>query len=220
VTLHDKEIPEALADSTHAVDILAFIEAQGISALYFETPYYLAPVPGGEKVYAMLREALRRTRKIGIAYVVIQARQHLAALIPDGQSLVLNTLRWTCATGAAGNASPPAEDHDKTFLTARARRPGVPRVGSHQWKLAHQDAFQPDVTVLAEHNMKAKKIEEILVEELEGLLEDDELSDDEYLASILRLHSPDAYGMRRGRLRHGRQHHSPRTRMRTRGAGQ
>lgn len=79
---------------THAVDILAFVGEQEIPSHYFDTPYYLAPAPGGEKDYALLRETLRRTRKIGIAYIVIQARQHLAALVPHGQSLVLNTLRW------------------------------------------------------------------------------------------------------------------------------
>lgn len=94
MSLYQEPPPEAGSNLTQAVDILAFVEAQEIPPDYFETPYYLAPAPGGEKDYALLRETLRRTRKIGIAYVVIQARQHLAALIPYGQSLVLNTLRW------------------------------------------------------------------------------------------------------------------------------
>jgi len=89
-----QETTSAASGLTQAVDILAFVEAQEIPAHYFETPYYLAPAPGGEQDYALLRETLRRTRKVGIAYVVIQARQHLAALVPQGQSLVLNTLRW------------------------------------------------------------------------------------------------------------------------------
>lgn len=94
VIFTDVDFSPSHAKPTHAVDILAFVEAQEIPSLYYETPYYLAPAPGDEKVYALLRETLRRTKKVGIAYVVIQARQHLAALIPEGQSLVLNTLRW------------------------------------------------------------------------------------------------------------------------------
>jgi len=99
VSLCQEPAPIAGNSLTQAVDILAFVEAQEIPPDYFETPYYLAPAPGGEQDYALLRETLRRTRKIGIAYVVIQARQHLAALIPHGQSLVLNTLRWNTEEG-------------------------------------------------------------------------------------------------------------------------
>lgn len=79
--------------STHAVDIFAFVEAKEIPFSYFETPYYLSPAPGGEKMYALLRETLDLTKKIGIAHVVIQTRRHLAALIPCGPVLILNTLR-------------------------------------------------------------------------------------------------------------------------------
>lgn len=79
--------------STHAVDIFALIDAREIPFRYFDTPYFLAPAPGGEKIYALLRETLRRSMKIGIAHVVIQMRQQLAALVPHGQSLILNTLR-------------------------------------------------------------------------------------------------------------------------------
>jgi len=94
VILLDEDIGARPVNSTHAVDIFAFVEAQEVPSLYFETPYYLAPAPGGEKVYAVLRETLQRTQKIGIAHVVIQSKQHLAALTPRGPALVLNTLRW------------------------------------------------------------------------------------------------------------------------------
>ncbi len=94
MTLPDQNACTIQSKPTHAVDILAFVEAQEIPSLYFETPYYLTPAPGGEKIYALLRETLRNTGKVGIAYVVIQARQHLAALMPQGESLVLKTLRW------------------------------------------------------------------------------------------------------------------------------
>lgn len=102
MSLYQEPAPVAGSSLTQAVDILAFVEAQEIPPDYFETPYYLAPAPGGEQDYALLRETLRRTRKIGIAYVVIQARQHLAALIPHGQSLVLNTLRWNAEERLGG----------------------------------------------------------------------------------------------------------------------
>jgi DNA end-binding protein Ku len=80
--------------STHAVDILAFVDAQQMPARYFDVSYQLAPAPGGERVYAMLRETLRSGSKIGIAHVLIGPRQHLAALVPRGDLLMLHTLCW------------------------------------------------------------------------------------------------------------------------------
>ncbi|HJV86041.1 MAG TPA: Ku protein [Noviherbaspirillum sp.] len=100
MTLPDQDVCTIHTKPTHAVDILAFVEAQEIPSLYFETPYYLTPAPGGEKLYTMLRETLRDTGKVGIAYVIIQARQHLAALMPQGESLVLKTLRWASEPAA------------------------------------------------------------------------------------------------------------------------
>ena len=59
-----------------------------------ETPYYLEPIGKGEKVYALLREAMAEAGVIGIARVVMHTKEHLAALIPSGAALVLNTIRW------------------------------------------------------------------------------------------------------------------------------
>jgi DNA end-binding protein Ku len=218
VKTSDKEMPASEAKSTHAVDILAFVEAQEISTVYFETPYYLAPVPGGEKVYALLRETLHRTRKIGIAYVVIHARQHLAALIPDGQSLVLNTLRWTSETGSDEGVPVFMDDFDAEFLMEPKPR-GL--FACQQDRHAIQPAFQTDAATLAEVDMKPKKIEEIVLDDLfDGLLEDEEAYDDAYLASALRLrrHTPDGYAIRRAGAtsRHRRGMH---TRVRLRGTG-
>jgi DNA end-binding protein Ku len=93
VNLSDEPASTTSFQSTHAIDIFAFVEADEIPFSCFETPYYLAPAPDGERVYALLREALNRTKKIAIAHVVIQARRRLAALIPCGSLLMLNTLR-------------------------------------------------------------------------------------------------------------------------------
>jgi DNA end-binding protein Ku len=65
-----------------------------IPFVYLEKPYYTAPADRGQKVYALLREALASTRKVGVAKVVIANKQHLALLMPCGPALVLNLLRW------------------------------------------------------------------------------------------------------------------------------
>jgi len=94
VVLSPEEIQAAYPRTTQTIEIEAFVDADEVPFVYLERPYYVGPVNKGDKVYALLREALRQTHKVGIARVVIQTRQHLAVLIPCGPALVLNLLRW------------------------------------------------------------------------------------------------------------------------------
>ncbi|MFS4518248.1 Ku protein, partial [Delftia tsuruhatensis] len=94
VVLSAEEIAAAFPKTTQTIEIEAFVDADDIPFIYLERPYYTAPLHRGGKVYALLREALRKSNKVGVAKVVIQAKQHLAILIPCGRALVLNLLRW------------------------------------------------------------------------------------------------------------------------------
>ncbi|RYF61767.1 MAG: Ku protein [Comamonadaceae bacterium] len=94
VVLSPEEIEAAFPKTTQTIEIEAFLDADEIPFVYLERPYYTAPLKRGEKVYALLREALRKSNKVGVAKVVIQTKQHLAVLIPCGRALVLNLLRW------------------------------------------------------------------------------------------------------------------------------
>ncbi|MCP9337728.1 non-homologous end joining protein Ku [Stutzerimonas xanthomarina] len=94
VVISDDEIKAAHPEATQTVDIVAFVDAKDISFLYIATPYYLTPDRRGEKVYALLRETLIQTGKVGIANVVLRNKQHLAVVMPLGKALVMNTLRW------------------------------------------------------------------------------------------------------------------------------
>ncbi len=94
VVISDDEIKAAHPKATQTVDIVAFVDSKDISFLYIDTPYYLTPDRRGEKVYALLRETLIQTGKVGIANVVLRNKQHLAVVMPLGKALVMNTLRW------------------------------------------------------------------------------------------------------------------------------
>lgn len=94
VVLSEEDIRAAHPKATQTIDIIAFVEASEISPLFMDTPYYLIPDQRGDKVYALLRETLLKTGKVGIANVVMHTKQHLALLMPLGSALVLNTLRW------------------------------------------------------------------------------------------------------------------------------
>lgn len=94
VVLTPEEIAAAYPRITQTIEIETFLDADEIPFVYLERPYYTAPLKRGEKVYALLREALRQSNKVGVAKVVIQTKQHLAVLIPCGRALILNLLRW------------------------------------------------------------------------------------------------------------------------------
>ena len=94
VVLTDEDLKRANVEATQTIDILSFADAEEIPPVYFEQPYYLKPARGGAKVYVLLRETLKRAGKVGIAQVVIRTKQHVAALLPMDDVIVLNLLRY------------------------------------------------------------------------------------------------------------------------------
>jgi DNA end-binding protein Ku len=95
VALSDEDFRQANTKASQTIEITSFTEATNITPEYYETPYYVAPQKGGQKVYALLREALKRTEKVAIANVVVRTRQHLAVVLPEDGILMLNTLRFS-----------------------------------------------------------------------------------------------------------------------------
>jgi len=103
VILSEEQIKAAYPKSTQTIEIESFVEASEIPFTLLDTPYYLEPLGKGDKVYALLRESMFDAGVIGIARVVMHTKERLAALIPYGAALVLNTIRW------AGEIRPLAE---------------------------------------------------------------------------------------------------------------
>lgn len=95
VTLTDAEIRAAHAESTHTIEVVQFVAADEVPPQYFARPYWVKPAsPSFAKAYALLRDVLARSGKIGIATVVLRTRQHIAALLPQEDLLLLNLLRY------------------------------------------------------------------------------------------------------------------------------
>ncbi|SIO12613.1 Ku protein [Paraburkholderia phenazinium] len=164
VVLSDDEIRSANPESTQTVDILAFVEAPEISFLYLDTPYFLAPDRKGEKVYALLREALKASGKIGVANVVLHNKQHLAALIPVGPVLALNTLRWADEVRDYNELKLPSEDPKKAGVTARELDMAKKLIDdmSDSWDpLTYHDTFRDDIMALVDRKVRAGKTEEV-----------------------------------------------------------
>ncbi len=94
VVLGDDEIRAAYPKTTQTIEIEAFVPFGQLPFTLLDRPYYLEPAARGEKVYALLREAMKASGVAGVARLVMHGKEHLAALVPVGAGLVLNTLRW------------------------------------------------------------------------------------------------------------------------------
>jgi len=109
VLLSDDEIRAAYPKSTQTIAIESFAHAAEIPFTLLEKPYYLEPLARGEKVYALLREAMLDAGVIGIARVVLHTKEYLSALVPSGPALMLNTLRWASEIRPWSDINLPAE---------------------------------------------------------------------------------------------------------------
>jgi len=94
VTVSKEEIREALPKSTQIIEIEAFVRLQDVPPVFYNKPYYVSPQGRAQKVYALLRDVLRRTGRAGLGRVVVSSKQHLAVVFPMGDGMVVNLLRW------------------------------------------------------------------------------------------------------------------------------
>lgn len=94
VVIEEKDLKAAKPEAAETIDIEAFVGRDEISPMYFEKPYYLVPAKKAEKGYVLLRDVLKKTKKVGVARVVLRTRQYLALLMAEGDALVLDLLRF------------------------------------------------------------------------------------------------------------------------------
>jgi DNA end-binding protein Ku len=164
VVLSEEDLRRANPEATQTIDIVAFVDAEQVPLLYYDHPYYLAPGKGGDKVYALLRETLKETGKIGIARVVIRVKQHLAALVCVGDAIVMNTLRYADEIRDAGELKIPdshakgATISDKELKMAMALVEGM----SEDWQPdQYHDTYREDVLALVEKKVAANETKSI-----------------------------------------------------------
>jgi DNA end-binding protein Ku len=94
VVLTKDDFKAAALEKSRTVDIRNFVKGEDIDDRFFETSYYLTPAKGGERAYALLREAIRDAKLVGVATIVLREAQHLAALEVKGDAMVLTMMRY------------------------------------------------------------------------------------------------------------------------------
>ena len=126
VVIEKEDIASAAPETHESVEIEAFVDADAIDIRYFEKPYVLVPGKKAEKGYVLLRETLRKAKKIGVARVVIRAREYLSAVMPLGDALVLMLMRY------------PQELVDPADYKLPAGKAGDYRVSAKELEMATQ----------------------------------------------------------------------------------
>lgn len=163
VVISEEEIRAAHPKSTQTIDIFAFVERAQIPLTHFDKPYYLAPDKHGEKVYALLRETLRRTDKVALARVVLHSKQHLAALMPLEAAMVLVMLRWPAEVRGLESLELSAKVSDVELAKselAMAKRLVEDMVAPWQPE-EYQDTFTEKIMQLVDEKARKGKIEDI-----------------------------------------------------------
>jgi len=170
VVLSPEEIAAAYPKTTQTVEIESFVSVKDIPFVYLERPYYISPINKGAKVYALLREVLRKTNKVGIAKVVIQTKQHLAVLMPCGPALILNLLRWGDEIRSWDQLNLPTEGTASTGLTEKEMAMGEQLVKdmTGKWKPeAFTDSFKEQILQLVKEKVEAGDTETVTRPEAE-----------------------------------------------------
>jgi len=120
IVFNDEDFQKVYKKRTENIEILEFTGLDEIDPKFYEQPYYLEPAKGASKVYALLREALRRTGKAGVAKYVLHNLEHIGILTVDGDILILNQIRFNTEIRKPENLQIPAYEnmHEKEIDTA------------------------------------------------------------------------------------------------------
>lgn len=108
VTVTDAELADAEPKSAKILDLSAFVPAAHLDPIFFESSYYLAPLDGGQKPYALVLQAMRESNLVAIARIVRNAKEHVCAIRPYGQGMILHTLYWIDEVRAVSYPELPA----------------------------------------------------------------------------------------------------------------
>jgi len=159
VVLGEEDFRRANPEASRTVDIVAFVEMKDIAPQHYENPYYLAPGKRGEKAYALLRDTLRKSGKAGIATVVVRTKQYLAALFPQEDVLVLNTLRYADELKKLSSLEFPGAKVTAKELDMALR---LVEDMSDEWKPEkYHDTYREDLLKRVEAKVKAGETEDI-----------------------------------------------------------
>jgi len=119
VVIDESDMNDIAPEGKETIDIESFVPAADLNPMYYEKPYYLVPAKKAEKGYVLLREALKRSERVGLGHVIIRTRRYLSIVMPVGDALVLNLLRFNQELVPLDEFDFPGEDLKALRITEK-----------------------------------------------------------------------------------------------------
>jgi DNA end-binding protein Ku len=161
VVLEPADLKKANVEATQSIDIMQFVDGSDIDIAFYDTPYYTEPAKAGRRAYALLRETMKQTGKVGVAKIVIREKQHLCAVVADGPVMLAYTLRWPYQLRDVADLDLPTEDLDDLAVTDQELKMAEQLVGAMagEWRPEqYRDTYHDDVVQLIDEKIKGGKI--------------------------------------------------------------
>jgi DNA end-binding protein Ku len=167
VVVTKEDFRAAALEKTRTIDIIDFVDADEIDDRFFETPYYLVPTKGGEPAYALLREAMRDSGRIGVAKFILRDAQHLAAVEVIDQAIVLSVMRFADELVDVGQFDFPAAKNIRAQELQMAR--SLVNSLAAKWDPAkYTDQYRENLMKIIKAKLKGRKVELAAGEERRG----------------------------------------------------
>lgn len=164
VALSDDDFKNANVEATRAIDIMEFVERAEISPVYYDKPYYLLPLKNGQRAYALLRDVMKKSAKVGVAKIVIRTRQHLGALLVEDHLLVLNLMRFPQELRDPAELGTSTSSIKNASASARELKMAEQLVESMAGKWhpeKYRDEYRDDLLKLIQQKIKSGKTKTI-----------------------------------------------------------
>jgi DNA end-binding protein Ku len=161
VVVTDEDLKRVNVEATQSVEIVEFVDLDQINPMFFDTPYYLEPEKKGRHAYALLRESLREANKVGIARVVIRSREHLAALKPNGEALVLELMHYSSELVNQDDFDFPSLREDVAPAELKVAKMLIDTMSSEKFEPDQfHDKYKEDVMAMIEARAAGKDVPE------------------------------------------------------------
>jgi DNA end-binding protein Ku len=158
VTITPEELDALDPKASKTIDIEDFVDLDQIDPVYYERPYYLVPDKGGQKAYALLRNAMRETNKVGIARVVLRTKQYLAAIRPKDDALVMETMLFSDEVNPLDELDLPGPDVDVTEREEKMARSLIDSLTTDFEPSKYRDEYRERVLQLIEQKASGQEI--------------------------------------------------------------
>lgn len=157
VVLTEEDFKRANVRKTKLIDVIEFTDEKEIDSIFFEKPYYIEPIKEASKAYVILREALRKSKKVGIAKFVLNNREHIGVLQPHGDILVLNQIRYQSQFRDASKLDIPSEDEKVSSKEITMALHLIDYLTAHFKPEEYHDTYQEELKEIIDQKAHGKK---------------------------------------------------------------